>query len=105
MRSGPLAQEDGISSPGQGALSVSQQQRPSFSELLTRVRDIAEQAFSHQDVPFEILLEHLPLERDLSRNPVFRVAFCLRQARVDSCWAGGVSAANTAKSRGPGLDR
>jgi amino acid adenylation domain-containing protein len=48
---------------------------PSFSELLTRVRDLVGKAFSHQDVPFEILLEQLPLERDLSRNPVFQVAF------------------------------
>ena len=48
---------------------------PTFSELLTRVRAVTEEAFSHQNVPFEVLLERLPLERDLSRNPVFQVAF------------------------------
>jgi amino acid adenylation domain-containing protein len=64
---------------------------PSFNELLTRVRDTAEEAFS-QDIPLEVLLEQLPLERDLSRNPLFQVAFRLRPARVNSWWPGGVSA-------------
>ncbi len=53
---------------------------PTFSELLTRVRDLVGEAFSHQDVPFEILLEQLPVERDLSRNPMFQVAFNQRIA-------------------------
>jgi amino acid adenylation domain-containing protein len=65
---------------------------PTFSQLLTRVREIAGEAFSRQEVPFEVLLEQLPLVRDLSRNPLFQVAFCLRQARVNDRWAGGVSA-------------
>lgn len=62
--------------------------RPSFSELLTRVRDISEEAFSHQDVPFEILLDQLPLDRDLSRNPVFQVAFNRRVASGTVAGAG-----------------
>jgi amino acid adenylation domain-containing protein len=53
---------------------------PTFSELLTRIRDVTEKAFSHQDVPFEALLEQLPLERDLTRNPLFQVAFTQRVA-------------------------
>ena len=48
---------------------------PNFSEMLTRIRNISEEAFSHQDVPFELLVDQLPLERDLSRSPVFQVAF------------------------------
>lgn len=67
---------------------------PTFSQLLTRVREIAGEAFSRQEVPFEVLLEQLPLVRDLSRNPLFQVAFCLRQARVNDRWAGGLSAAS-----------
>ena len=65
--------------------------RPTFTELLTRVRDVTEEAFSHQGVPFGVLLELLPLERDLSCNPVFQVAFNHRQAPVKSCWVGGIS--------------
>jgi len=62
---------------------------PSFSKLLTRIRAIAEEAFSHQDVPFELLLEQLPLERDLSRNPVFQVAFN-QQAAPEPILASGL---------------
>jgi len=65
---------------------------PSFTGLLTRVRNAAREGFSHQNVPFEILLDQLPLERDLSRNPLFQVAFNLRQASVNHPWVGGVSA-------------
>ena len=65
---------------------------PSFSKLLTRVHAIVDGAFSHQDVPFELLLEQLPLERDLSRNPLFQVAFSLSQPPVESYWSVGVAA-------------
>src|SRR4029077_10107270 len=50
----------------------------SFRELLRRTRNVALEAYSHQDLPFEKLIEMSRLERDLSRHPLFDVMFQLR---------------------------
>ena len=53
---------------------------PSFLEFMVRVRQTCLEAYAHQDVPFDKLVEHLRPKRDPNYNPLFQVMFDLHES-------------------------
>lgn len=48
-----------------------------FLDLLAKVKQITIDAYAHQDLPFEKLVQELQPKRDLSKHPLFQVAVSL----------------------------
>ncbi|MEO3922625.1 amino acid adenylation domain-containing protein [Micromonosporaceae bacterium B7E4] len=48
-----------------------------FGEALEATREVCRAAFAHQTLPFEQLVDDLQPDRDMSRTPLFQVAFDL----------------------------
>ncbi|MFC4586112.1 non-ribosomal peptide synthetase/MFS transporter [Sphaerisporangium corydalis] len=51
---------------------------PTFRELLSRTRESALDAFAHQELPFERLVQELNVARDVSRPPLFQTIFAMQ---------------------------
>ncbi len=59
------------------ALRVDLGGEPTFAALVERVRQVALDAFAHQDLPFERLIGELAPARSPARNPLFQTSFQL----------------------------
>jgi fengycin family lipopeptide synthetase B len=64
---------------------------PSFSKVLKRVKQTALEAFDHQDIPFEKLVEAIAPERHLNISPLFQVSFAVQNAPVEDMQLAGLS--------------
>ncbi|GFJ82573.1 non-ribosomal peptide synthetase [Phytohabitans houttuyneae] len=66
---------------------------PAFIDLLDNLRSTVLDAFDHADAPFALLVDELEPERDMSRTPLYQVAFTLRgDAAGAAQWPAGLSA-------------
>src|SRR5204862_8347059 len=61
-----------------------------FRELVGRVREVALEAYSHQDLPFERLVEELRPPRDRGRTPLFQIMSQLRNLPATRVERGGL---------------
>jgi acyl carrier protein len=57
---------------------------PSFIEALNRVRQNLLDAMSHQDVPFDLIVDTVRPARSLTYNPLFQIMFATFRAAVQS---------------------
>ncbi|HSF42281.1 MAG TPA: amino acid adenylation domain-containing protein [Thermoanaerobaculia bacterium] len=55
---------------------------PAFGDLVARLREVTIDAYAHQELPFERLVEALVPRRDLSHSPLFQVMLALQEAHL-----------------------
>ncbi|KAA3658966.1 MAG: amino acid adenylation domain-containing protein, partial [Chloroflexi bacterium] len=54
---------------------------PTFREFLQQVRETALGAYAHQDLPFEMIVDAVQPERNLSHSPLFQAMFVTQNAQ------------------------
>ncbi|HSF40688.1 MAG TPA: amino acid adenylation domain-containing protein [Thermoanaerobaculia bacterium] len=66
---------------------------PGFRDLLVRLRGTALDAYAHQDIPFEKLVEDLQPQRSLNQTPLFQVMLVLQNTPEGTVGAGDLTLA------------
>lgn len=73
---------------------------PTFHEFLKQVQQTALEAYDHQDVPFEKLVEKLRPERNLSYSPIYQVAFAFQNMHTSALELDGLKVSTLDVDRG-----
>jgi len=73
-------------------LRVQLQQEHDFLQLLAQVKQVALDAYTYQDLPFEILIEQLHPERNLNFSPLFQVMFAFQNIPSQELALPGITA-------------
>jgi acyl carrier protein len=63
---------------------------PRFRQLLMRVKNVALGAYTHQDLPFEKLVEEIQPERKLRQTPLFNIVFGVQNAPKEEARLNGL---------------
>ena len=63
---------------------------PTFSEMLRRTREFAFEAYGHQDLPFDMVVDSIHPHRNLSYQPIFQVTFQVRNYPVEDTQLAGL---------------
>ena len=71
-------------------LAVDLRGNPSFEFLLQQVRETTLDAYDHQDLPFEKLVEELAPVREVGRTPIFQVMLVVQNLEVPSVETGAL---------------
>ena len=72
-------------------LRVQIEDTDTIATLLHKVRTMALEAYTHQDIPFEQVVEALQPERSLAHSPLFQVMFALQNAPMEPLELSGVT--------------
>jgi amino acid adenylation domain-containing protein len=73
---------------------------PTFRELLRRVQDVTLDAYEHQDVLFDKLVEALRPDRSRSRTPLFQAKLVLQNAPIEEFTLPGLTVQHVALEQG-----
>ena len=74
---------------------------PTLRQYLAQIRRATLDAYAHQDLPFERLVEHLQPPRDVSRTPLFQVMFVLQNIPLRAQELAGLNVAEVSFDHAP----
>ena len=81
-------------------LRIQVQRDQTFSKLLQHIKEVVHDAFAHQDIPFNVLVETIKPQRDLSHPPIFQVIFAYQNFPIEPVTIGETKISSTLVDRG-----